>query len=281
MLDNPEHGEGRIEGHRLLSSPKEGDSGIYRAERLKDSTQVAIKLLDITGLARSEDSAKFLDEAMVLHLQHPHIVPILDSGVDRTNTPFLVMPYAVHGSLRERHERGILLSPEQVARYVSQIASALQYAHDQQIVHGDLKPENVLLNDDEQLMVSDFGIASATGTLATNDHHLTEGTVYYMAPEQVEGTTGPTSDQYALGIVAYEWLSGHTPFEGSSALEIAMQHLTTPPPSLCDAVPSLSPQIEKAIFRALAKDPDARFPSVQACSDALQQATGIQDSQPF
>jgi serine/threonine protein kinase len=274
----------RIGGYRLLSLLGKGGFGdVYLGERLHDQAQVAIKILHNTGLTHPEDVKEFINEARMFRLQHPHIVPVLDFGIDRDNTPFLVMQYAAHGTLRQRHAPGTRLAPHLVADYVSQVASALQYAHDQQIIHRDVKPENMLLNSDDQVMLSDFGIATVIhSTPSTTDKNKTiDGTTYYIAPEQIQGIPCPASDQYALGIVAYEWLSGNPPFEGHTPLEIGMQHLTATPPSLCDQVPSLSPQIETVILKALAKDPDSRYPSIQAFADALQQATKTQDEQPL
>jgi serine/threonine protein kinase len=291
LSENSVYEERRIGGYRLLSLLGRGGFGdVYLGEQIRDHSQVAIKILHNAGLTHPEDVKEFINEARMFRLQHPHIVPVLDFGVDRDDTPFLVMQYAAHGTLRQRHAPGTQLSPQLVADYVSQIASALQYAHDQQIIHRDVKPENMLLNSDDQVMLSDFGIAAAIHSTPSSDQSKNiDGTVYYIAPEQIQGVPCPASDQYALGIVAYEWLVGHSPFEGSTPLEIGMRHLTSTPPSLCEQVPSLSPQIDAVILKALAKNPDDRFPSIQAFADALQQATAdspqqvaqTQDTQSF
>ncbi len=283
MSDNSVHGERRIGGYRLLSLLGRGGFGdVYLGEQIRDHSQVAVKILHNTSLTHPKDIKEFINEARMFRHQHPHIVPVLYFGVDRKDTPFLVMQYASHGTLRQRHAPGTQLAPPLVAEYVGQVASALQYAHDRQIIHRDVKPENMLLNSDDQVMLSDFGIATVFhSTPSTTDKNKNvNGTAYYIAPEQIQGIPCPASDQYALGIVAYEWLSGHPPFEGHTPLEIGMQHLTATPPSLCDQVPSLSPQIETVILKALAKDPDKRYPSIQAFADALQQASKTQDRQP-
>jgi len=283
LSENSVYEERRIGGYRLLSLLGRGGFGdVYLGEQIRDHSQVAIKLLHNAGLTHPEDVKEFINEARMFRLQHPHIVPVLDFGIDRDDTPFLVMQYAAHGTLRQRHALGTQLSPQLVADYVSQIASALQYAHDQQIIHRDVKPENMLLNSDDQVMLSDFGIAAVIHSTPSSDQNKNiDGTVYYIAPEQIQGLPCPASDQYALGIVAYEWLAGHSPFEGSTPLEIGMRHLTSIPPSLCEQVPSLSPQIDAVILKALAKNPDERFPSIQAFADALQQAVQSQDAQSF
>jgi serine/threonine protein kinase len=283
LSDNSVHEERRIGGYRLLSLLGRGGFGdVYLGEQIRDHSQVAVKILHNTSLTHPKDIKEFINEARMFRLQHSHIVPVLDFGVDRKDTPFLVMQYASHGTLRQRHKQDTLLTPQLVADYVGQVASALQYAHDQQIIHRDVKPENMLLNGDDQVMLSDFGIASVMQSAQSlEENKNVGGTVHYMAPEQIQGMPGPASDQYALGIVTYEWLSGHYPFKGSTYLEIGMQHLMTPPPSLCDQVPFLSPQIETTIFKALAKDPTERFPSIQAFADALQQATQTHDTPSF
>lgn len=138
---------------------------------------------------------------------------VLECSVEK-GVPFLAMSYAPGGSLRQRYPLGTRLPLEQVAQYVSQIASALQYAHERKLIHRDIKPENMLLGENEQLLLSDFGLVllvQSTGSQTTKEM---AGTVPYMAPEQLQGKPQPASDQYALGIVAYEWLSGERPFRG-------------------------------------------------------------------
>ncbi len=172
--------------------------------------------------------------------------------------PASIMEYASNGTLRQRHPKGIPLSPLSIVPYIQQAASALQYAHDRKLVHRDIKPENMLLGPNNQILLSDFGlvlIAQSTGTRSTKEMG---GTVPYMAPEQLQGRPRPASDQYALGIVVYEWLSGDRPFHGTFT-EIASQHMLVPPPPLRRSIPEISPEIEKVVLMALAKDPQQRF----------------------
>src|SRR5437588_4420261 len=166
-----------------------------------------------------------------------------------------------------------------VALYVQQVASALQYAHDQQLIHRDVKPENLLLNERFDILLSDFGLGMfARHTLSQSIQEFA-GTALYMAPEQIRGKPRPASDQYALGVVVYEWLTGDRPFRGSLA-EIVTQHLATPPPTLRERVPTLSPVIEEVVLRALAKEPRQRFASVQDFALALQHAIQGSTSPP-
>ncbi len=262
----------RVGGYRLLTLLGRGGFGdVYLGEQVHDHSQVAVKILH-TRLTHSKDVKEFINEARMFRLQHEHITPLLDFGVDHDDTPFLIMAYAAHGNLRQRYERGTRLSPHLVAYYVSQIASALQYAHDRQVIHRDVKPENMLLSGDDRVMLTDFGIASvAHSTQSFSNDKNVGGTVHYMAPEQLQGMPCPASDQYALGIVAYEWLCGQRPFEGNY-LEISIQHITTSPPSLCSQVSRLTPEIEEIVFKALAKDPKERYPTIQDFADALQRA---------
>ncbi|HEY4388451.1 MAG TPA: protein kinase, partial [Ktedonobacteraceae bacterium] len=250
---------------------------VYLAEQIRDHAQVAVKLLDIR-LTQSEDLKAFINEARTIRLKHPHIVPLLDFGISAENIPFLVMEYAAQGTLRDQHPKGAQVPLETVKQYVQQIASALYYAHEQRLVHRDVKPENMLLRADGAVLLSDFGIASvAHSSQSMSLNQGISGTVSYMAPEQIQGQTRPASDQYSFGIVIYEWLAGRRPFEGTTT-EIAIQHLMNTPPSLRTFVPTLPLEIEQVILQALEKDPRQRFASMQAFATAFAQA--LPASQP-
>lgn len=156
--------------------------------------------------------------------------------------------------------------------YVKQVAEALQYAHDQRLVHRDVKPENILIGARGELLLSDFGIALVAQSSRYQSTKDMAGTMAYCAPEQIQGKPRPASDQYALGIVVYEWLSGDRPFHGSFT-ELVGQHLTVPPPPLRQKLPALSNSLEQVVMTALAKDYLQRFSSVQAFAIALEQAS--------
>ena len=246
-----------------------GFAEVYLGEHVYLKNHAALKVLH-TQLSE-KDAASFVLEAQTLaRLSHPHIVRVLDFAV-QDGTPFLVIEYAHHGTLRYRHAKGTRLPLEMIVLYVLQVAAALQYAHDQRVVHRDVKPENLLLNEHSNVLLSDFGLGMfAQHTLSQSIQEMA-GTVSYMAPEQIRGKPRPASDQYSLGIVVYEWITGDRPF-GGSIMEIATQHLFAPPPSLCERVPTLSPAIEKVVLRALAKESKQRFASVQDFATALQRA---------
>jgi serine/threonine protein kinase len=166
---------------------------------------VAVKVLH-TRLTTKE-LRSFLNEARIFRLKHPHIISILDFGIERTTeTPFLVMDYAPNGTLRQRHPAGMQVPLPLIVQYVKQIAEALQYAHDERVIHRDIKPENLLVGQQGQILVSDFGIATIaqTGTTSLQSTQGVGGTAYYMAPEQIQGHPRPASDQYSLGVVVYE-----------------------------------------------------------------------------
>lgn len=254
---------------RLLG--KGGFAEVYLGEHRHLGTQAAIKVLQ-AHLGSQADVESFRREAQTIAgLNHPHIMRVLDFDVEQ-GVPFLVMEYAPFGSLRTHHPRGQPLPLSLILLYMQQVASALQYAHQHKLVHRDVKPDNMLLRDERTVILSDFGIVTiAHSTTSLDTEGGGAGTPGYMAPEQMHGAPRPASDQYALGITLYEWISGHLPFRGT-LLEMAMQHAMKPPPSLVQQVPTLSPQIEQVVFKALAKEPQKRYPTIQAFATAFAQA---------
>ncbi len=254
---------------RLLG--RGGFAEVYLGEHIYLDTPAAIKVLH--AQLADADVAQFRSEARTIaRLVHPHIVRVLEFGVEDA-APFLVMDYAPNGTLRQRHPEGTRLPLSTVVDYVMQLAGALQYAHDQGVIHRDIKPENMLLGRRNEVLLSDFGIALVVSSWHYSTQSLQElvGTIAYMAPEQIQAQAGEASDQYALGIVVYEWLAGTRPFQGSIA-EIAVKQATVPPPSLREKIPALSTGVEEVVMKALAKDPKQRFENVQAFATALKEA---------
>jgi WD40 repeat protein len=266
----------RFGGYSLVRLLGQGNlADVYLGEDSSRHQQAAIKVLraELAG----QDVKQFLAQAeSISRLNHPHIVRILAYGVEN-NEPFLVMYYAPHGTLRQRHARGTRLPITTIVSYVKQVAEALQFVHNQGLIHRDVKPHNMLLGADYEVMLSDFGIAVIAQKMGYRIQKVQEfeGTILYAAPEQVRGRPRIASDQYALGIVVYEWLCGSWPFQGTVE-EIASQHTLVHPPSLCERISTISPAVEQVVFKALAKEPDERFESVQAFAKALERASRLE-----
>nr|HET6903982.1 serine/threonine-protein kinase [Ktedonobacteraceae bacterium] len=251
-----------------------GFASVYLGENVHiPSLKVAIKILHLINV----DQALFRREAeTMVSLMHPHIVRLLNFAFQQeSKMPFLVMDYAPGGSLLTRHPRGTQVPLTTVVQYVKEIALALQYAHDQHILHRDVKPENILIWRDGKLLLSDFGLAtlSKTGRTSLQPSYGKEGTPYYMAPEMFRGKLEKASDQYSLSVMVYEWLCGAPPFNGDLPIQLMYQHIEEPVPPLCNILPTLSPRVEAVVLKALAKKPAERSPSVQAFAEALEEAS--------
>jgi serine/threonine protein kinase len=276
MIDRVGQQLGNYRITRLLG--RGGFADVYLGEHVYLKTHAAVKVLQ-TRLSNESDMESFLNEARTIaHLSHPHIVRVLDFGVD-SETPFLVMDYAPNGTLRQRYPKGARLPGPTIIPYVKHIADALQHAHDEKLVHRDIKPENVLLGRRDEILLSDFGIALIAQSSRYQSTQDVVGTVAYMSPEQIQGKPRPASDQYSLGIVVYEWLSGDRPFHGSFT-ELCAQHMFAPLPPLTEKVPTINPAIEQVVTIALAKDPKQRFGSIRAFANALEQAADGQTVPP-
>jgi eukaryotic-like serine/threonine-protein kinase len=270
MADRGEREGQRLGNYHLVRLlGRGGFAEVYLGEHIHLNTLAAVKMLH-TNLVNDE-LVKFRNEARTIaRLEHPSIVRVLDFGVE-DDVPFLIMNYAPNGTLRQHHPRGSQLPLSTILTYVRQIADALQYAHDEKLIHRDIKPENMLLGRRNEVLLSDFGLAA----IAQSAHSMSKldvaGTVTYMAPEQLQGKPSAASDQYALAVVIYEWLSGDYPFHGL-AIETAIQHMLTRPIPLHEKIPDIPPAVEQVVLRALEKEPYKRFESVQAFAHALEQA---------
>jgi WD40 repeat protein/tRNA A-37 threonylcarbamoyl transferase component Bud32 len=259
---------------------KGGFAEVYKAQHIHlNKPAVAVKLLIPNNQLTEENLQKFRQEAQIIvDLKHPHIVNIQDFGVDsNTNTPFLVMDYALEGTLRNRHPRGVVVPLTTIVSYLKQISQALSYAHEKRIIHRDVKPANMLIGQDQYILLSDFGIAVPAHRTESQVVQEGSGTAAYMAPEQIKGEPRLASDQYSLGVVTYEWLCGVLPFEGFGQL-VAHQHLFVLPPPPSAKNPLLTSAIDEVILKALAKDPHERFDTVEAFSIAFEQAVAIQET---
>ncbi len=248
-----------------------GFADVYLGEHVYLKTLAAVKILH--ARADDDDQPDILNEARAIaQLEHPNIVRLFEYGVDN-GYPFLIMSYAARGSLRNHYPRGSRLPVARVVEYVQQIASALDYAHKNKLIHRDVKPENMLIGQNGQVLLTDFGLVMMAQTSRSQSSGDLAGTVAYMAPEQLRGRPRFASDQYALGVVVYEWLCGRRPFNGSFA-EIASQQVMEAPPPLCEMELHLAPEIEQVVLKALAKNPADRFESVGDFALALSEASG-------
>jgi serine/threonine-protein kinase len=240
-----------------------GMATVYLAEDLKHQRQVAVKVLR-PELAVTLGSDRFLQEiATAARFQHPHILPLLDSG-DASGFLYYVMPYVEGESLRRHLTRHGELPVHDAVKILLEVCDALAYAHARGVVHRDIKPDNVLLSG-RHALVTDFGVAKALSE-ATGRQQLTTagvalGTPAYMAPEQAAGESNIDQrvDIYALGVLGYELVSGRTPFTGRTSQEVLAAHVTQPPEPLCARRPACPPGVESVIMKCLAKRPADRW----------------------
>lgn len=285
MSDNMIHHIGQYQGrqfgnYRLLNLLGEGGfSEVYRGEHIHLGTTAAVKIL--TRRLTHDEIELFRNEARTsIQLEHPHIVRVYEFDFE-ANLPFIVMSYAPNGSLRQRHATGVPVPLPIVLSYVNQIAEALQYAHDRRLMHLDVKPDNMLIGSTNNILLSDFGLASlAHATQSIKTQKIASGTISYMAPEQLQKRPRPASDQYALGIAVYEWLCGECPFQGED-IAIYYQHVHVTPTPLRAKVPALLPNVEQVVLKALAKIPEQRFPTVRDFATALNQASSTRILPPL
>jgi serine/threonine-protein kinase len=246
---------------------------VYLARDLKHGREVAIKVLH-PDLAAVIGADRFLAEIRTTaQLQHPHILPLFDSGA-ANGYLYYVMPYLAGGTLRELVERSAPIPPAEVARLVTEVGGALDYAHRQGVIHRDIKPANILLHDGSALL-ADFGIAraiTASGADRLTETGISVGTPSYMSPEQAGGEReiGPASDVYSLGVVVYEMLSGQVPFVGATAQAVIAQLFTVPPAPLHTRHPAIPKGVDGTVLKALAKAPEERFATAGAFAAALQ-----------
>lgn len=261
---------------KLLGSGRTAE--VYCARHRITKELVAIKLLH-EYLTDRQMKQKFQAEAQIVQmLSHPGIVQILDTDFYQQTRPYIVMIYAPGNSLRQKHPHGSILSFQTILSYTQQIASALAYAHQKNIVHCDIKPENILIGRDGQLLLSDFGIARIRETTLSQTTRDAFGTATYMAPEQFRGKYSPATDQYALAAMVYEWFCGSPPFQGNNYNQLMDRHMTMPLPSLqevCkehDENRNIPLAVEHVLSKALKKDSEARFSNVEEFAQALAQA---------
>ncbi|WP_212830693.1 protein kinase [Catellatospora sp. TT07R-123] len=268
MLDPGMTLGGRYELAALIARGGMGE--VWAADDTVLGRRVAVKVLLPNLAADPGFSARFRAEARAMAaLSHPGIVEIYDYG-QADGIAYLVMQFVEGESLSALVRRGGALERGYALRLMAQAARAIHAAHRQGIVHRDVKPANLLLRADGRLALTDFGIARiVAGDRLTATDEI-QGTASYLAPEQVTGEdVGPATDVYALGVVAYELLTGKRPFTGDSPLSVALQHVHDDPPPLPPGIPALARTL---VERALAKEPADRWPTAAAFADAAESA---------
>ena len=279
-----------IDHYCIRSFLKKGGMGeIYLAEDARLERYVAIKIIwtdasHYDDVDNAEEAIRlFMREAQTLaKFDHPHILPIYNAGedsIDGMTFMYLIMPYHAEGSLADwlhLHLKRNVLSIWDIERIVNQAASALQYAHDLNIIHQDIKASNFLIHGEAQyaskleLKLADFGIAKLMSTSSKSQNN--RGTPLYMAPEQWMGNPVPATDQYALAVMAYELLTGYAPFNGLTKEQLWHQHSNVLPEPPSRYNPHIPSSLDSVILKALEKRPEKRFASVKAFADAFREA---------
>jgi beta-lactam-binding protein with PASTA domain/predicted Ser/Thr protein kinase len=274
----PQSGELVDERYRL--DRKIGSGGmadVWLAEDTELDRKVAVKILHDNFAQDSEFVQRFQREAQAAAgLQHPNVVGIFDRGAF-DGTYFIAMEYVDGPSLKDLVKGG--MSPKDAIDFTRQILNAARFAHRKGIVHRDLKPQNVLIDDEGRARVADFGIARAGESSDITATGSVMGTAQYISPEQAQGKeTTPRSDIYSIGVILYEALTGRVPFQGDSAVAVALKQVSEAPRRPSAINPNVPPALDAVVMRALAKDPDARFKDADAFLRALDAAEKAPDT---
>ncbi|MCX6411025.1 MAG: Stk1 family PASTA domain-containing Ser/Thr kinase [Actinobacteria bacterium] len=260
-----------------------GQGGMARVFLAQDESlhrQVAVKVL----ADRHSDDPHFIERFQrearaAARLNHPNIVQVYDQS-QTAGMSYIVQEYVEGETLKDLIRRESPIEPRRAITIALQILAALRVAHQQGVIHRDVKPQNILVQPDGKIKVADFGIASAGDTEMTEAGSIV-GTAQYLAPEQARGLpVGPPADLYAVGIVLYEMLSGRVPFEGEAAVTVAMRHVQEAPEALTDRNPLVPVALESVVMRALAKDPTQRYQSADQMGielDRVRQGLPISD----
>jgi eukaryotic-like serine/threonine-protein kinase len=255
-----------------------GMSDIYRAFDLMHRREVVIKIPDHSMIGDPAQFERFQRELEVMKsLDHPAILKGLGSG-KYNRVPYLVTEF-VHGeSLRALMEKSGSFPTEQVVALIQKLANGMAYCHKNEVIHRDLKPENILITSDGQPIIMDFGLALTKDSHRVTYSNLsaTMGTPDYMSPEQIEGQRGDQrTDIYALGTIMYEMLAGRTPFTGDTPMAVMAQHLNNTAPRLDKVNPPISAQVAAIVATCLARNPEDRYPNMDALIVALENPEAV------
>ncbi len=250
-----------------------GMSLVYRAVDIRTGHSVAVKILKSEYNSDKEFLERFQREAQAASLMaHHNIVNLLDVGVEGEHR-YLVLEYVSGNTLKEIIRQKGCLSTNTAIQIAIRILSALQHAHDNGIIHRDIKPQNVLMHSDGHVKVADFGIARMTNAFTISKGDTVVGSVHYSSPEQAQGTVvDSTSDIYSTGVVLYEMLTGQVPFTGDTPVAVAMQHIKATPPPIADFNPDVPAAVVAVVMRAMEKFPKKRYQSAREMADALARA---------
>jgi len=250
-----------------------GMSLVYRAVDIRTGHSVAVKILKSEYNSDKEFLERFQREAQAASLMsHHNLVNLLDVGVEGEYR-YLVLEYVNGNTLKDIIRQKGRINYQTAIQVAIRILSALQHAHDNGIIHRDIKPQNVLIHSDGHVKVADFGIARMTGGATIGKGDTVVGSVHYSSPEQATGSVVEAqSDLYSTGVVMYEMLTGRVPFVGDTPVAVAMQHIQDTPPPIADFAPETPPAVIAVVMKALEKDPKRRFQSAREMADALLKA---------
>jgi serine/threonine-protein kinase len=250
-----------------------GMATVYKAYHAALDRYVAIKVLHPAFKGDANFFERFQREAQIVaRLNHPHIVPVYDFA-EHEGTPYLVMRYIEGETLKARLDDDPL-PPDQAMRYLRPVAAALSYAHEQGVLHRDIKPSNVIIDHEGQVYLADFGlarIAHAGDSTLSRDAMI--GTPQYISPEQAKGETGTLdarTDIYSLGVMLFEMLTGRVPFQADTPYAVVHDHIFTPLPPPTSLNPDLPQAVERVLLKALAKEPEDRYPDAQRFLQAYE-----------
>jgi ligand-binding sensor domain-containing protein len=255
---------------------KGGMATVYKAYHANMDRYVAVKVLALQFAQSEEFLGRFQQEAhLIARLEHPHILPVYDSG-ESDHMPYLVMRYLEAGTLKDRLTAGAL-SRDEIDRLFTQLADALVYAHENGVIHRDMKPSNVMLDKRGNIFLTDFGIAKLVeGSPQFTATGAVTGTPDYMSPEQAQGgKVDQRADIYALGVILYEMLTGRVPYEAETPLAVILKKIQEPLPPPTSINPSIPAELEAVVLKALARDPADRFQSTRAFLEAWKRGIAL------